>query len=110
MNVLIDATGISRVKAGVGVYAKNLLEHLTRIPTGPRIYILAQDDDPELDYGDWTNTTMIWAPAKLFRKLPLRFLLEQAILPILLSKHRIDVLHSLHYSFPLIRTSAAKVV
>jgi len=110
MRVLIDAIGISRIKAGVGVYAKNLLEQLTRISPDSHFYILAQDDDTELDFSSRDNATMIWLPAKLFRKLPLRFLFEQVFLPMLLVKHDIDVLHSLHYSFPLVRSRTKKVV
>ena len=110
MNVLINATGITKNKAGVGVYAKNLIEELTHVPAGPHFFLLAQDDDPELDYGDRANITMIWVPAGVFRKLPLRFLLEQALLPLLLLKYRIDVVHSLHYSFPLVSFGARQVV
>jgi glycosyltransferase involved in cell wall biosynthesis len=110
MNVLIDATPIRRNKAGVGVYAKSLIEELIRIPDGPQVFILAQNDDPELDFCDHANVTMIRVPAKLFRKLLLRFLLEQAVLPFLLLRYRIDVLHSLHYSFPLVRFGTRQVV
>lgn len=110
MNVLIDAAAIRRNKAGVGVYAKSLIEELIRIPDGPHIFIVAQNDDPELEFCDHANVTMIRVPARLFRKLPLRFLLEQAALPFLLLRHRIDVLHSLHYSFPLVRFGTRQVV
>ncbi len=110
MNVLIDATGVTKKKAGVGVYARNLIQELTRIRPGPRLFVVAQDDDPELDFGDHDNVTMIRVPAKLFRILPLRFLLEQTFLPLLLLKHRINVLHSLHYSFPLVRFRTSQVV
>jgi glycosyltransferase involved in cell wall biosynthesis len=110
MNVLIDATVVTREKAGVGVYAKNLIQEITRIHPGPRFFLLVQDDDPELDFGDCDNVTMIRVPAKLFRKLPLRFLLEQIFLPMLLIKHRINVVHSLHYSFPLLRFRTRQVV
>jgi len=110
MNVLIDAVAIRRNKAGVGVYAKSLIEELIRIPNGPHLFILAQNDDPDLDFSDHANVTMIRVPAKLFRKLPLRFLLEQAVLPFVLLRRRIDVLHSLHYSFPLVRFGTKQVV
>ncbi len=35
MNVLIDATSITKKKAGVGVYAKNLIEELTPLSSWP---------------------------------------------------------------------------
>ena len=110
MRVLIDCTGIARTKAGVGVYARNLIDELTRSPNGPEYFVLAQDDDPELEFSERPNVTMIRVPAKFFRKLPLRFLLEQILLPCLLVRHRIHVVHSLHYSFPLIRFGTKQVV
>lgn len=110
MNVLIDATSITKKKAGVGVYAKNLIEELTRVHPGPHFFLLVQDDDPELEFGGRGNVTMIRVPARLFRLLPLRLLLEQAFVPFLLVKLRIDVIHSLHYSFPLVRFGSRQVV
>jgi glycosyltransferase involved in cell wall biosynthesis len=110
MRVLIDCTSITRNKAGVGVYAKNLVEELTRLADGPEYFILIQDDDPELDFSGRPGVTMIRVRAAIFRKLPVRFLLEQLVLPCLLVIHRIDVLHSLHYSFPLVRFRTKQVV
>ena len=110
MRVLIDCTGIARNKAGVGVYAKNLIDELTRLPHGTQYFLLVQDDDPELDFSARPCVTVIKVRARIFRKLPLRFLLEQIFLPCLLVIHRIDVLHSLHYSFPLIRFGTKQVV
>jgi glycosyltransferase involved in cell wall biosynthesis len=110
MRILIDCTGITRNKAGVGVYAKNLVDELTRLERGPEYFILVQDDDPELDFNGRPGVTMLKVHARIFRKLPLRFLLEQLALPWLLMIHRIDVLHSLHYSFPLVRFGTKQVV
>jgi glycosyltransferase involved in cell wall biosynthesis len=110
LRVLIDCTGITRNKAGVGIYAKNLISELIRLRINQKYFLLVQDDDPDLAYDDVDNVTMLRVSAKYFRKLPLRFLLEQAVLPGLLVKHRIDVLHSLHYSFPLIRFGKMQVV
>ncbi len=110
MNILIDATGIAKEKAGVGVYAKNLLDHLTRAPGSLHYTILAQDDDREMDFGDRPQVTMLWVPARWFRRLPMRVLLEQLALPFLLWKRRIAVVHSLHYAFPLLTFGAKRVV
>ncbi|HEX5235544.1 MAG TPA: glycosyltransferase family 1 protein [Silvibacterium sp.] len=110
MNVLIDAIAIRKSKAGVGVYAENLIDELVRDPSSTHFYVLAQSDDADLDYSHCSNVTMVRVPAMLFRKLPLRFLLEQAVLPLLLVRHRIDVLHSLHYSFPLVRFGTKQIV
>lgn len=110
MRVLIDCTGITRKKAGVGVYAKNLVEELIRLQNGPRYYLLVQDDDPDLDFSGRPNVTMIRVRAGIFRRLPFRLFLEQLVLPCLLVVNGIDVLHSLHYSFPLIRFATKQVV
>lgn len=110
MNLLIDATAVTKHKAGVGVYAKNLIHELTALHADLHLFLLAQDDDPDMDYGALPNVTMLWVPSGLFRKLPLRFLLEQVGIPFLLLKHRIDVVHSLHYSFPLVRPRGRQVV
>ena len=110
MRVLIDATGVNREKAGVGVYALNLLDSLTAIPRGIEFFLLLQDDDPEIDFSGRPKVTVIRVPAYLFRRLPLRFLLEQFYLPILLWRLRIDVLHSLHYAFPFFTFGTRRVV
>jgi len=110
LRILIDCTGITLQKAGVGVYAKNLVEQLIALPDGPHYFILVQDDDPDWDLGDRANLTILKVRAKLFRKLPLRFLLEQIGLPFMLMRHGIDALHSLHYSFPLMRFGRKQLV
>lgn len=110
IKVLIDAAGITRQKTGVGVYAKCLLDALLKLPDDFHFYILAQDDDPDLDFSKYANVTMIWAPARLFRLFPLRFLLEQIYIPYLLARHDIDVLHSLHYAIPCLGVGARRIV
>jgi glycosyltransferase involved in cell wall biosynthesis len=111
MNILINATVIAKKRAGVGVYAENLIRELVSAKRDAHLFILALSDDKDLDYSDHSNVTMIWAPARIFRILPLRFvLLEQLILPFLLWKHKIDVVHSLHFSFPLIQFTSKRVV
>jgi len=110
MKILIDTTGISLQKTGTGIYARNLLNHLT-LEAGPlEFFILAQDDDQEMDFSRQGNVTMLWVPARFFRLIPLRILLEQIYLPLLLLKYRIDVLHSLHYAFPLMCIGTRRVV
>jgi glycosyltransferase involved in cell wall biosynthesis len=110
MNILIDATGITKNKAGVGVYAKNLIDELVGRRLDIRLFVLVQDDDPDFDYRNCTSVKAIRVPSKLFRILPLRFLLEQIGLPFLFLIYKIDVIHSLHYSFPLLRFGTKQVV
>jgi len=110
MKILIDATGVTRQKAGVGVYAKNLIHHLTEANRDMEIYLLVQDDDPELDFSGRPNVTLLRVPARYFRHLLPRFLLEQLCLPFLLWRLKIEVVHSLHYAFPYLTLGTRRVV
>jgi glycosyltransferase involved in cell wall biosynthesis len=110
MKILIDCTQITRNKAGVGAYALNLItELLQRQGRDLQIMLLVQDDDPDFAFAQ-ERAQIIRVPAKFFRYLPFRFVLEQFYIPRLTRKHKVDVLHSLHYSFPLLRTRARKIV
>jgi glycosyltransferase involved in cell wall biosynthesis len=110
MKIVIDASGVSRQKAGVGVYARNLIENLALGNHNCEFLVIAQDDDPELDFSCRANVQMVWIPSRYFRILPLRLILEQAYLPFLLWRRKIDVVHSLHYSFPLFPVGTKRVV
>ncbi len=121
MRVLVDCTQLTRQKAGVGVYALNLVRQLlngqarrhTSVdpPTESTMHLslLVQDDDPDFHLSA-ESVHLIRVPARLFRILPLRLLLEQIYIPWLTRKHRIDILHSLHYSFPLWPVKARRIV
>ncbi len=110
MNVLIDALGVTRKKAGVGVYAKSLIDAMLSLPSGIHFFLLTQDDDADLYYPDRANVTMIRVPSRIFRIIFLCLLFEQIVLPFLLWKHRIQVVHSLHYSFPLLGFGTNRIV
>ena len=108
MRILIDFTQITLRKAGVGVYGEQLLKQIAVLNQENLIYVLIQDDETALDH--LPGLTLIKVSAKWFRKLPLRLALEQLYIPRLVRKLDIDVVHSLHYSFPLFMTRARKVV
>ncbi len=109
LRVLIDATGLTKKKAGVGVYGKNLIDRL--VTAGHMsLFLVVQDDDPDFDYSGLPNVTLLRMPSRILRKVALRLLFEQAVMPLLIRKYRIDVVHSLHYSFPLFRFGAQSVV
>jgi glycosyltransferase involved in cell wall biosynthesis len=110
MKVLIDCTQITSRKAGVGVYALNLVEGLLKHQSDKlEVWLLVQDDDPDFLLLQH-RINVIQVPARIFRILPLRLILEQIYIPWLARKHKIDILHSLHYSFPLLRTRARRIV
>ena len=112
MRILIDFSQIPIQKTGVGTYAVNLIQQLSSLHTGDRdiFFILLQDDERVFD--TLTNNRFVFIPVKsrIFRKFLPRFCLEQILIPWLIYKHQIDVLHSLHYSFPIAVFSAKKVV
>lgn len=106
MRVGIDATAVPRRRAGAGNYIFNLVRAIAEV--------------------DGINTYVIFARTQLIeewnirqpnfhfhvtelRHRPLRLLWEQTVLPVLARRHRLDVLHSPHYTFPMF-TSARRVV
>jgi glycosyltransferase involved in cell wall biosynthesis len=110
MKVLVDCTQITRRKAGVGVYALNLVKGLKELQDRDfDLWLLVQSDDHDFVFKK-DDTRIISIPSRFFRLFLLRLLMEQFYIPWLLWKYEIDILHSLHYSFPLIRTRARKIV
>ncbi len=94
----------------MGVYALNTVRELITLDPDVEYLLLVQGDDSSFDFGPRGNVSMIQVKSKVFRKLPMRFLLEQLWIPWLAYKYRVSVVHSLHYSFPLMPMRAVKVV
>jgi glycosyltransferase involved in cell wall biosynthesis len=108
MNILIDFSQIPIKKVGVGVYGLNLVMNL-KPGMGSRCYVMVQDDDSSLDGCESNSIIIIKVKSQKYRKFVYRFLLEQIYIPYLVHKYKIDVIHSLHYSFPVL-ANALKVV
>jgi glycosyltransferase involved in cell wall biosynthesis len=110
MKVLVDYTQIPEQKVGVGIYADNLLKNIARTNAENIFYILVQNDE-ELNGLDRTgNIKVIKLSSSIFRIFIFRILIEQFYIPYLVLKHQINIVHSLHYSFPLFSFWAKKVV
>lgn len=109
MNILIDYTQIPLQRVGVGVYAYNLILQMTKLDFDNHYFLLVQDDDSSFDGITTGNATLIKVCSRWFRTLSFRFVLEQCYIPYIALKHKINVIHSLHYSFPVI-TSAKRIV
>lgn len=109
MNILIDFTQIPIKKVGVGVYALKTFTEMFNTNNEDQFYAIVQDDDSELDF-ESDNVKTIKVRARIFRSLIARLFLEQLYIPFLSKKYKIDVIHSLHYSYPLLRTRARKVI
>lgn len=110
MKILIDASQIPSNKGGVGTYAVQLIRTLAARASGHCYVVLVQSDEDAFDDLQGSNLLLVRAPGRVFRRLLFRFLLEQVYIPYLLVKFRVDVLHSLHYSFPLLACSTMRVV
>lgn len=111
MKILIDFTQIPILKVGVGVYAKESFSILFEsIPSDTTYYLLLQDDEHMFDKFFSPNCIPLKINNRFFRKFPLRFIMEQLYIPYLIKKYKIDIIHSLHYSFPLLTSNCKKVI
>lgn len=100
MNIAIDATSVPKDKTGVGVYLVNLITELSNVDDGNCYYIFIQSDDIDSFYLNKSNFYFITIDSDKYRKVLLRLLWEQFILPKKLKQYDIDVLHSPHYTTP----------
>lgn len=111
MRILVDFTQIPIRRAGAGVYAENLAHRIPAVLQGDDLlFLLLQSDElmlPRL-LSDMKNVRLIFIP-RLFRNRLLLMLFEQFILPWILLTHKIDVVHTLHYTIPLWAPSARVV-
>jgi glycosyltransferase involved in cell wall biosynthesis len=110
VKVLVDLTQIPRKKAGVGIYALNLVMQLPNVDKNSIFIIVIQNDDDELSKIEYPNLIIIKVNKKIFRKFIFRCVFEQLIIPLIAIYHKVDIIHSIHYSFPLIPLKVKKVV
>ena len=110
MQILIDFTPIPIEKLGVGIYAVNLINHLHKIDQRNNYHILLQDDESCFDAITGEKFKKIFVPAKIFRHFACRFFLEQLYIPWFIRKNKIDIVHSLHYTFPILSSKAKKII
>lgn len=99
VRVLIDATALPENRGGVGRYVDELV---TRLPSlGADVHVAAQPRDArryaEVVGRDQVHLTPVWAG----RPVP-RLAWEQTGLPLLVQRIRPDVVHSPHYTMPLV--------
>lgn len=99
MRVLVDATAIPPDRGGVGRYVDELVRALPG--AGAEVAVVAQERDVELFRGLGAELRVVGAPPSVARR-PVRFAWEQTGLPRLLGRWRPDVVHSPHYTLPLL--------
>lgn len=106
----MDLTQVPVGRMGVGSYAENLLAQLEHVTPELSLLAVLQSDDPALRSAVPTRARTIVVSARIFRNFAARLLLEQIYLPWLAWRHKAEVIHSLHYSLPLLPTRARKLV
>lgn len=99
LTVLIDATAVPENRGGVGRYVDGLVPALTG--TGVAVVVVAQRRDVERFATSAPLARVVAAPAWVGRR-PARLLWEQAFLAGLASSVGADVLHSPHYTRPVL--------
>lgn len=105
MRVLIDFTQIPLSRTGVGIYADHLVANLIRLlHKDDELILVAQNDDLLLREAvkAYANVRIILIPARLFRNRALLLAFEQLALPFVAWTTRSDLIHSLHYTHPLL--------
>ncbi len=95
--VLLDATAISAQRGGVGRY----VEELVREAAAADIPLVVVCQDRDRDTFDAMNVEVVAAPHWI-RSVPLRFAWEQIGLPRIATERVATVIHSPHYTFPLV--------
>jgi glycosyltransferase involved in cell wall biosynthesis len=107
MLIGIDATALPPDPVGAGVYIIQLIRSLAVLETGHKFVIFAQESGRELIHiPPKQNLDWVVAPDKSPAR---RLLWEQTILPQLVRRSGVDLLHSLHYTRPLILPCASVV-
>lgn len=101
MKILVDFSQIPCQKVGVGVYACETFKRILAMNSEDEFYIVLQNDDKDLEK-IFPEAHKIFVSSCIFRIFIFRFLLEQIYIPYLCLKYKIDIIHSLHYSFPLL--------
>lgn len=102
----IDATTIPPKRVGAGNYIFNLVRALAKIDTENQYYIFAKP----AHIAEWNidNSNFSFLPVAVDFRL-LRLAWEQIVLPTRVRRHKLDVLHSPHYTIPFLNPSRTVV-
>jgi len=97
LRIAIDASAIPERRAGAGVYTYQLVRALAALPRKHRFVVFARRGLFDHLVGPGLRVAHVnpWSRA-------MRLGWEQAMLPLLLRRYRIDVLHSPHHHTPLV--------
>jgi glycosyltransferase involved in cell wall biosynthesis len=107
MKIGIDATALPQEPVGAGVYIINLLRALGDLNTGYELVVFLHENARNyLEMDETTNILQVVLPEK---NPALRLVWEQIMLPKLVKRYKIDLLHSLHYTSPFLLACASVV-
>lgn len=106
MRIALDGSAIPRQRAGAGVYTYQLVRALANLPGSQRLVVFAR---PGL-FDDLAAKRRLHVIHVDPASRPARLAWEQTVLPLLLRRLRIDVLHSPHHHTPLAPLGARRVV
>jgi glycosyltransferase involved in cell wall biosynthesis len=98
--ILLDATAISAQRGGVGRYVEELARQ-SAAAGAPVVVVCQPRDEPVFASFD---CDLVVAPSSV-QSVPLRFIWEQFGLPALARRLGATVIHSPHYTFPLVTTT-----
>ena len=104
--VLIDATAVPADRGGVGRYVDSLAAALDA--DGARLTMVCQPRDAAL-YAQLAPRTRIVPTAASTATRTARLTWEQTTLPVLVRRLGVDVVHSPHYTMPLVSQTASVV-
>jgi glycosyltransferase involved in cell wall biosynthesis len=105
-SVLIDATAVPADRGGVGRYVDSLVAALDA--DGARLTVVCQPRDAQL-YGELAPGARVVPAAEQVATRTARLTWEQANLPVLARRLGVQVLHSPHYTTPLVNPVASVV-
>jgi glycosyltransferase involved in cell wall biosynthesis len=105
LSVLLDATAVPVDRRGVGRYIDSLIPAV--VDAGAELRVVARPEDAE-HYHTLSGQQPLVAPALTSRR-PARLLWEQLGLPFSALRSKPDVLHSPHYTHPLIMSVTGRL-
>jgi len=101
MRIAIDLTPIPKQMTGVGKYAQNLVKSLAEYDRKNHYWIFIKGNQYQ-DFDPNRNNFHIIHLSNILHNIPIRILWEQLVLPLHLYREKIDILHSIHYTSPLL--------
>jgi len=107
LRVGLDATPLTKPKAGIGVYIYHLLEELLKVKTDCEFFLYAQAKEGDLAYFEQFPNVTIRTNSLLSQS---HSVWAQTTLAFLLSKDKIDAFWATNQSFPLLKRKEMKVL